>query len=265
MKKREGILGNATDRIFIGATLMLIFIKVSVDAFNLYGNAIRDDLQQDWWQPFVEQYTSFATIAISVPFIVCAVRKFSPMGKTWLRNLVFHIGFSFVFFILHVGGFVVLRKLIFALSGSHYSYGGFPKTALLEYPLDFSTYLIVAAAYGLTTYFSTSADNKEIRIELSCGSHSIWVRPSEILYAKAAGNYVDVVLEDKTHLIRSTLEDLQTLVNSHSGNLRRIHRSVLVNPHQVRERSPVKNGARKLTMRNGDVIAMSRRYKAALD
>ncbi len=254
-----------SDRKFIVIVTVLIFVKITVDAFSLYSRDVGYDVGEARWLPVVEQYTSFVLIAAAIPFIIWAVRSYPLSTTAWTKNAVYHFLFTVVFFILHVTGFIILRKTVMYMLGGRYVYGGLPKSALLEYPLDMATYLIVAVAYLIMTQLPGANPEKEQVVELNCGSRSIWVKPSEIIYVKAAGNYVDVILADKTYLVRSTLEDLQTLINKQSGQLRRIHRSTLVNPNHIRERKPDKNGSRNLTMSNGDEITMSRRYSNMLD
>ena len=264
-KKPGAFAFTKTDRIFMAVVALLIFVKITVDAFNLYSNDIRAGVDVAWWVPFVEQYTSYIFLMVGLPFIVWAARRFPLTNTSWSKNIIYHFGFTIMFFLMHVQGFIALRKLIFPLFGTQYSYGGWPQTTLLEFPIDLSSYVIVVISYIVITHLSKPKQDKEQAVELSCGSRTIWVNPSEIIYAQAAGNYVDVVLKEKTHLVRSTLEDLQSLINAQGRNLRRIHRSSLVNPDHIRERAPAKNGSRKLTMSNGDVVSMSRRYADALD
>jgi len=265
MRKRSLIKLNRADRIFIVVAAGLILVKTTVDAFSLYSNGVRDGTADIWWVPFVEQYTSYVLLVICLPFIVWAVGRFTLTSIHWPKYAAYHLGFSIMFFVVHVLGFIVLRKVVFYLLGGHYTYGGWPQTALLEYPLDLSSYLIISVSYIVMTKLSAPQSDIEQTVELNCGSRSIWVKPSEIIYAKAAGNYVDLVLTSRTHLVRSTLEGLQVLINENAGNLRRVHRSILVNPEHIRERTPAKNGSRMLCMSNGNNIAMSRRYVDALD
>jgi len=263
MRERRPFKFSRSDRLFMAVVAILMLVKITVDAFSLYSNNIRAVQDRAWWVPFVEQYTSFILMAIGLPFIVWAVRQFPLKSKEWLKHVFCHFGFSVIFFVVHVLGFIALRKMIFPMFGDVYIYGGWPKSALLEYPIDLSTYLTVAVSYIVIIHLSGVNAEKDKAIELNCGSRTIWVKPSEIIHAKAAGNYVDVTLAGKTHLVRSTLEDLQTQVNESGGNLSRIHRSTLANPDHIRERAPAKNGSRKLTMSNGDIVVMSRRYAVA--
>ncbi len=270
MEKRLGpksafIIFGDNDRIFMVVMTALIFVKITVDAFSMYSRDISDGVGADRWLPFVEQYTSFVFIIIAIPFIMWAVCRYPLNTRSWAKGAVYHFLFSVIFFIIHVAGFIVLRKAILYLLGGRYDYDGWPKSALLEYPLDMATYLIIAVSYLIMTQLPGSKTEDEQAVELNCGSRTLWIKPSEIIYVKAAGNYVDVVLSDKTHLVRSTMEGFQSLVNKKDGDLRRVHRSTLANPSQIRERTTAKNGSRKLIMSNGDEITMSRRYSKALN
>ena len=64
------------------------------------------------------------------------------------------------------------------------------------------------------------------RIRLKCGARTLFVRPSQIDWIEAAGNYSSIRVRDASFLVREQLGDL---VQRLPSPILRIHRSILVN------------------------------------
>jgi DNA-binding LytR/AlgR family response regulator len=84
------------------------------------------------------------------------------------------------------------------------------------------------------------------------------VRPGEVEYVKAAGNYVEVITGNRTLLMRTTLQEL-------SGQLRglgfvRVHRSVLVNAVHVLAVRRGPRGRRIVRVRSGAQLPVGRQF-----
>jgi DNA-binding LytR/AlgR family response regulator len=84
------------------------------------------------------------------------------------------------------------------------------------------------------------------------------VRPGEVEYVKAAGNYVELITGNRTLLMRTTLQEL-------SGQLRgmgfvRVHRSVLVNAVHVQAVRRGPRGRRIVRVRSGAQLPVGRQF-----
>jgi two-component system, LytTR family, response regulator len=78
----------------------------------------------------------------------------------------------------------------------------------------------------------------------------------------AAGNYVEIHAGGKLHLVREPLAKLAAQLDS--GEFIRVHRSHVVRLSFITELRPLFHGDYELILRNGERLALSRRYKALL-
>lgn len=176
----------------------------------------------------------------------------------WLRSLMFGLATSIFFWVMefrlrkHMVPLSNIGQILFWLAEIT---GGATITYLLfnyfwagtEWNL--SAYLLLLGEYfsvmlipilavrlsDLQIEKPESRDDKFIRLVSDNGKHYLRVRASEILFLKAADNYVEVHFrsegKDKKELIRNTLKGL--LSQDTSGNLLRCHRSFAVNRENI--------------------------------
>jgi two-component system, LytTR family, response regulator len=78
----------------------------------------------------------------------------------------------------------------------------------------------------------------------------------------AAGNYVEIHAAGKVHLVREPLAKLAAQLDA--GEFIRVHRSHVVRVSFISELQPMFHGDYELVLRNGERLALSRRYKALL-
>ena len=78
----------------------------------------------------------------------------------------------------------------------------------------------------------------------------------------AAGNYVEIHAAGKVHLIREPLTQLLAQLNP--DEFIRVHRSHVVKLSCIAEMTPLFHGDYELLLKNGEKLALSRRYKALL-
>jgi two-component system, LytTR family, response regulator len=78
----------------------------------------------------------------------------------------------------------------------------------------------------------------------------------------AAGNYVEVHAGGKVHLVRDSLTSFAAQLDP--GEFLRVHRSHVVRVGFIAELRPMFHGDYELVLRDGQTLALSRRYKALL-
>ncbi len=84
---------------------------------------------------------------------------------------------------------------------------------------------------------------------------------SEIIWIEGAGNYVEVHVGEKVHLLRRTLAALE---KSLPPEFVRISKSHIVNMNWIRELKPKSHGDCFVTLQNGTKLISTRNYRAAL-
>ena len=84
----------------------------------------------------------------------------------------------------------------------------------------------------------------------------------EIQRVSAAGNYVEVHAGGKVHLVRDSLTSFINQLDP--ADFLRVHRSHVVRVSFIAELRPLFHGDYELVLRDGQTLALSRRYKALL-
>ena len=91
----------------------------------------------------------------------------------------------------------------------------------------------------------------------------IFVQTKDVEWIDAAENYSELHVRGDAHLVRSTLQSLETRLDPQ--RFRRIHRSAIVNLDHVRELRPFSHNDFIVVMKNGAEVRMSRRYRANME
>jgi two-component system LytT family response regulator len=84
----------------------------------------------------------------------------------------------------------------------------------------------------------------------------------DIQRISAAGNYVEVYTGGKVHLVRDSLTSFVAQLDA--GEFLRVHRSHVVRVGFIAELRPMFHGDYELVLRDGQILPLSRRYKALL-
>tara|TARA_R110000868_G_scaffold235273_4_gene489054 strand:- start:2291 stop:3040 length:750 start_codon:yes stop_codon:yes gene_type:complete len=104
--------------------------------------------------------------------------------------------------------------------------------------------------------------NKIERFVIKSGSNIYIVRAPEVLWIEAAGNYVNIITENKKHLLRSTMSGLIDRLDQEI--FYQIHRSSIVNLNFVERIEEWNFGDYKVILKNGEQLKMSRNYKSLI-
>ena len=97
------------------------------------------------------------------------------------------------------------------------------------------------------------------RIAIKDGSSTIFVNVSDIDWIDAAGDYMCVHVKGETHIMRTTMKELEAQLDP--DVFQRVHRSTIVNLERVEKISSHINGEFHLTLSCGTALKMSRSYK----
>jgi DNA-binding LytR/AlgR family response regulator len=216
-----------------------------------------------------EGSSALVTVVIFMIPAVVAVWT-TRVSPRWWRAAPIHLVAVVLYSVLHVSGFVALRKLAYlAFMGEPYQFG--PLST--EFPYEFRKDLL---AYGLASiifYLSLRRSAREsaahahtgsvvASFDIRDGARLVRVPVLEILAVRSAGNYAEFLLADgRRPLMRSSLSALESRMAEH-GFLR-THRSWLVNPSRVTGLRP--EGSGDYAVELGAVEApLSRRFPQAL-
>jgi two-component system LytT family response regulator len=100
------------------------------------------------------------------------------------------------------------------------------------------------------------------RITVRDGGRVYFLRCGDIGWIEAAGNYSRAHVGSKSHLVRTSLKELERKLPG--DTFVRVHRGIIVNLEHVEEIQPYMHGDFHVHLRDGTVVRMSRRYRAAV-
>jgi two-component system, LytTR family, response regulator len=100
------------------------------------------------------------------------------------------------------------------------------------------------------------------RLVIKSAGRVFFLKTGEIDWIEAAGNYVRLHVGDEVHLLRETMSNLETRLNS--GKFLRIHRSTMVNIERVKELRPMFHGDYLVLLHDGTELTLSRSYRPKL-
>jgi hypothetical protein len=182
-------------------------------------------------------------------------------------KLLVHVPIVFLFSLLHVCGFILVRKLIYGLAGDHYVFGSFWPNFFYELRKDVLGYALFVAGFALIEHLLRQQQlietpGQTLTFDIRDGAKLNRVRLDEVLAIASAGNYVEFVLRDgRKLLMRSPLSALENELGPR-GFLR-THRSWLVNAKAMTALKP--EGSGDYTVELGSLAApLSRRFPEAL-
>ncbi|HEU4531079.1 MAG TPA: LytTR family DNA-binding domain-containing protein [Steroidobacteraceae bacterium] len=90
----------------------------------------------------------------------------------------------------------------------------------------------------------------------------VFVEAADIQCIEARGNHIVLHTRERSHLLRATLQQAETLLDH--GSLMRIHRGIVINRRFVRELARTPAGEYQFTLANGQKYVSSAGYRQAV-
>jgi hypothetical protein len=97
------------------------------------------------------------------------------------------------------------------------------------------------------------------RILVKSGDKSIFLRPSEISWIEAQGNYVALHVGAQSYLVRQTIAALEATLDP--ARFQRIERSMIVNLDSIRELLPAGRGEWQIVLKDGVTLKLSHTFR----
>jgi two-component system LytT family response regulator len=100
-------------------------------------------------------------------------------------------------------------------------------------------------------------------LPIRLGRETIRLPVGSIDWIDAAGDYMCVHAEGRTHVVRATMKQFEEQLDPSS--FQRVHRSTIVNLRRIRRLKPHTNGEYFLTLEGGHELKLSRSYRDRLE
>ncbi len=256
------------------AYALLLLIVAAMIGSSYWIEAGRVGLAIPVWHIVINELTSIVIVFAITPLVFAWSGRLDPRRIGWPRVVLGHVAGLLAFGIAHIGGMTLLRLAIYPLFGGSYEIGDDPLVIGLIYEgrKDALAYLAMAIGVWLLAAAMRKPDMVVVervaagappRLEIRDGAKRIFLDPAEILWAEAAGNYVELHLANGSHLQRQTLSSLEAQLAA--LGFVRIHRSRIVNRRHVRSISGNDSGDFTVTLDDGREIGGGRRWRQSLE
>jgi two-component system LytT family response regulator len=100
-------------------------------------------------------------------------------------------------------------------------------------------------------------------LPIRLGRETVRLPVSAIEWVDAAGDYMCVHAEGRTHVVRATMKQFEERLDP--TQFQRVHRSTIVNVRRIRKLKPHTNGEYFLTLDGGHELKLSRSYRDRLE
>jgi len=175
------------------------------------------------------------------------------------------------FGVLDVIGPEQMPAVVFVTAFDEYAVNAFNANAIdfLLKPYDTSRFLAAlgkirkSAGNGHSNVTTLAQTIRRDRFVIRADGRYIMLKPREIEYIEAAGNYLQLHVGDKQFTVRETMASLETRLDNQ--RFVRIHRSTLINLDHVKELEATFHGEYVITLRNGQRVTLSRTYRSKLE
>ncbi|KLD72489.1 LytTR family DNA-binding domain-containing protein [Xanthomonas pisi] len=232
------------------------------------------------WQLLSWELSSATTSLLLLPAMFWLCARWPLHADVWRRRVPLYLAAALGWWLAHVAGMVLLRKLVYALAGSHYDFGGWPLQWFYELSKDLRTFaMLVALQHTLAWYArrrqgeahllaapdegppQEPLDRPERFLVRKLGRDFL-VATADIEWIQASGNYVNLRVRGHDYPLRSTMAAIEARLDP--AVFVRIHRSYLVNLSQVQAIEPVDSGDARVHLRDATVLPCSRSHLADL-
>lgn len=258
------------------ALIIAVFTLASyvVEASSIQFDLKRLGAETPLW-PWLQEGSSHFAILLIMPLAPLALDRAPIRPGLLLRAAAAHVPAAALFCVAHVLIMVSIRKLgaPYTLDGP-YEFGfADPQVWLYEFRKDALTYAIFLMVFStsrtqeqraLEAIARTEDARHDRRLTLKSGGKTVFVNAADVIAAKAASNYVEIVAPGRTHLVRMTLSELERLLEEAGGEHVRVHRSHIVHAGHIREITPAGEGGVSILLDTGETIPGSRSYRERL-
>lgn len=265
----------------VRAYLAIAAFMVLVDSVNVLSvlyDAARNGHPLPAREPITWEFTSGVGGLCAAWMVYLALRWATPGRAPWRRVIPVHVLTSLVFSGTHIGVMTLLRMAVYAAAGTHYhppSLGD----VVYEYRKDVLAYVILGLLFWLLARPDRQAapdaavsepatveaePEPAATFDIVEGARILRMPVGQIVAVRAAGNYVEFLLDDgRRPLMRAALGEMEAALSAH--DFLRTHRSWIVNPARLRSLEAVGSGDYRLGLDGGAEAPLSRRFPAALE
>lgn len=254
---------------FIATTLLVVILSSATEIE-------RSGRDYPIGRVILNEVTGFGAMLVMFALIARLVSLATPGQHSWQRVIPVHIAGSVLVGFLHISLFVLIRSVLtptFFSVDYDFSEGNLVREIVYEFRKSALAYtgLVFAITFGRQLdqqrrELDAARENarQSSKITLKCGGRTILLAGSDVVWAQAASNYVEVHTAQGSHLARATLTSIERQLVDAGVPAIRVHRSYVVNADQIEQIEPTGEGDVTITLKGNSQIPGSRRYRDRL-
>lgn len=253
--------------LFQGTALANVLARWMADA--------RDGVAFEWTRHAIDEFSSATVSLLLLAALIRITARWPLHADTWRRRMLPYLAGALLWWLLHVMGMVGLRNVLHALLGSHYTFGRWPQQWFYEFFKDVQTYATLLSAVHALAWFGRRRQgeahllappddgppvepvDRPAHFLVRKLGREFLVATSDLEYAQASGNYVNLRVRGHDYPLRITMAALEQRLDP--VRFLRVHRSWVVNRAQLRSIEPTEGGEALLHMADGAKVPCSRR------
>ncbi|UII20515.1 LytR/AlgR family response regulator transcription factor [Fulvivirga ligni] len=252
------------DRVLYGLTMVVSLLAVL-------------ELAQDYVTSMLHGSSFFISQSLSYKLFWLLFIPFSylmlSLKEVWRlksRYTVFAKAIAIILItVLHLLAFSLLLHLLsYGISDTPWSFLGLITQKLsTRLYLALTFYILFTVVYDHFRTKSTKPGSDDVRsnnfdtLPVKQGSKTTLVETHQINRICSDGPYLEVFTADKKYVV---LDSLKNIINVLPENFLRIHKSTIVNIHQIESSKSRGNGDYDLTLKCGETVRLSRNYAKTL-
>lgn len=232
------------------------------------------------WKPVLWEWSSNLMLLALVPAVIAFDKRYPLILGQLKQHFPKHLAASVVYSLIHVLAMVAIRKLIYITQGQTYNFGDWPRELFYEYLKDFRSYfgvillvsfyqLLLLRLQGEATLLSppdrgapVEPIDRPSRFLVKKLGKEFLLPANEVEWLQAWGNYVNLRVRGRDYPLRTTMNDIEARLDV--AKFIRVHRSYIINLDYVDTIEPLESGDARANMRDGEQVAVSRRYRDKL-
>lgn len=260
----SGAVFGASGRTRLTLLYSFAAIAILVAAINAINVISAEEDGHSLLEPAIWEGSSWLSL-VAFLWIPWMAWRWAPPSARPRWKLLLHGPAALAFSVAHVGGFDLLRILIYRLAGARYGLHSFAGQLQFEMRKDVLGYALIVGLFALVDHLlrrPEGAPSEPSTFDIRDGAKLIRVKMEAILAVTSAGNYVEFILADgRRILMRAPLRHVEQELAPRG--FVRTHRSWLVNANKVTSLKPEGSGDYTVEL-GGQSVPLSRRFPGAL-
>ena len=256
----------------IGALLLLIVV---VNATTKGMESIRSGQPPNWFDAFGTEFTSVLVTGLLIIPLVLSYRRLDLRLSNVKWRIAWLVPIFIGFSLLHIIGFVLLRKALWAGFGGVYSFDPWLLNLFYEMRKDLLSFIQVTGVYygyvfiigrlqGEASFVDQDSEQQDDgyrqQFLVKMLDKEYLVKVHDIDWVQSASNYVLLHCGNKHYPMRQTLKGLSEQLDP--SQFLRAHRTAIVNMERVD--CFLEQGESAIQLDSGDKVPVSKTYLPAL-